>query len=261
MALISKPYTFSAGSTIVASEHNSNFDTLYNEINGSLSNANISASAAITDSKLAQLTTAGKVSGASLTLLTSLPSGAGLIPTANLGSGTATSAKVLTGDQTWSTLTSSSIPAGTTIQTQYAEYTTAGQTAVAIPQDNTIPQSGEGAQLVTVSITPSSASNILIVEATTHLSISSATIRFAAALFQDSTADALSVSCGRGEATANTTEVTVKKHMVAGTTSATTFKLRVGAESGTLSYNRSNDSSTYMGGVLITSITVREIKV
>jgi len=84
MALISKPNTFSAGNTIVASEHNSNFDTIYNEFNGSISNANISNTAAIVDSKLAQITTAGKVSGAALTSLSSIPSGAGTIPTANL---------------------------------------------------------------------------------------------------------------------------------------------------------------------------------
>jgi hypothetical protein len=52
MGLISKPNTFSAGAVIVASEHNANFDEVYNLVNGSISNANISASAAIATSKL-----------------------------------------------------------------------------------------------------------------------------------------------------------------------------------------------------------------
>jgi len=52
MALIVKLYTFSAGATIVASEHNSNFDTVYNEVNGSLDNANIKANAGIAGSKI-----------------------------------------------------------------------------------------------------------------------------------------------------------------------------------------------------------------
>jgi hypothetical protein len=52
MGIVSKTYTFSAGATIFAAEHNTNFDTLYNVVNGDLSNANISASAAIAYSKL-----------------------------------------------------------------------------------------------------------------------------------------------------------------------------------------------------------------
>ena len=84
MGLISKPYTFSSGATIVASEHNSNFDTAYNVINGNLDNANIKANAAIADSKLAQITTASKVSGAAFTNLANIPAGAGVIPAANL---------------------------------------------------------------------------------------------------------------------------------------------------------------------------------
>ena len=66
MALITKPNTFSAGATIIASEHNSNFDTIYNDYNGNITNANISASAAIVDTKFAQLTTASKVSYSAL---------------------------------------------------------------------------------------------------------------------------------------------------------------------------------------------------
>lgn len=84
MALVSKPFTFSAGATIVAAQHNSNFDAIFNDYNGNITDANLSASAEIEDSKLAQITTASKVSGAALTSLTSIPSGAGLIPAKNV---------------------------------------------------------------------------------------------------------------------------------------------------------------------------------
>lgn len=60
----------------------------------------------IADSKLSTITTAGKVSGAALTSLSSIPGGAGIIPVANLGSGTPTSAKYLAGDGTWTTTVS-----------------------------------------------------------------------------------------------------------------------------------------------------------
>ena len=52
MATIVKPNTFSAGATIIAAEHNENFDTIYNDHNGNISNVNVSASAAIVYSKL-----------------------------------------------------------------------------------------------------------------------------------------------------------------------------------------------------------------
>lgn len=84
MSIIIKTYTFSAGATIIAAEHNSNFDQLFNEINGNIDNNNIKLNASIVDSKLAQITSASKVSGAAITLLTSLPSAAGVIPNANL---------------------------------------------------------------------------------------------------------------------------------------------------------------------------------
>lgn len=51
---------------------------------GVIVDSDINASAAIADTKLAQITTAGKVSGAALTSLASIPAGAGVIPTANI---------------------------------------------------------------------------------------------------------------------------------------------------------------------------------
>ncbi len=62
MTLIVKPKTFSLGNVIVASEHNSNFDTIYDDYNGNIDNNNIKPNAAIEDTKLAQITTVGKVS-------------------------------------------------------------------------------------------------------------------------------------------------------------------------------------------------------
>lgn len=122
MAIVSLPYTFSAGATIIASQHNSNFSTIYNDYNGNITNVNISSSAgviysklnltngivnsdinssaAIADSKLAEITTAGKVSGSALTTLPNIPSGAGIVPIANLATGTPTGSKFVRDDNT-----------------------------------------------------------------------------------------------------------------------------------------------------------------
>lgn len=67
MALISKNFTFASGAIIVASQHNSNFDQLFNLVNGTLDTTNISASAGILDTQLATISTAGKVSGTAIT--------------------------------------------------------------------------------------------------------------------------------------------------------------------------------------------------
>ena len=84
MGVIIKLYTFAAGATILAAEHNDNFDKLYTLVNGNLDNNNISLTAGIVDSKLDTISTAGKVSGAALTSLSSVPSGAGYLPSANM---------------------------------------------------------------------------------------------------------------------------------------------------------------------------------
>ena len=59
---ITKPNTFTSGTTIVSGEVNSNFDTIYSEFNGSISNANVSGSAAIIGSKL-DLSAPGAIGG------------------------------------------------------------------------------------------------------------------------------------------------------------------------------------------------------
>ncbi len=53
------------------------------DANLQITNAKVAGAAAIADAKLAQLTTASKVSGASLTLLPNIPGAAGVIPDAN----------------------------------------------------------------------------------------------------------------------------------------------------------------------------------
>lgn len=55
MGLISKPYTFTNGTTADATEVNADFDTLYNAVNGGLDEDNLSPSAAIPNSALVDI--------------------------------------------------------------------------------------------------------------------------------------------------------------------------------------------------------------
>lgn len=67
MAIVSKPKTFTAGTVAVSADVNSDYDTLYNDYNGNITNANIAAAAAIADTKLATISSGGKVNISALT--------------------------------------------------------------------------------------------------------------------------------------------------------------------------------------------------
>jgi hypothetical protein len=59
MGTVTKSTTFVDGTVPTASQFNGDFDTIYNEFNGSIENANIDASAGISESKISFDTTAG----------------------------------------------------------------------------------------------------------------------------------------------------------------------------------------------------------
>jgi hypothetical protein len=129
-----------------------------------------------------------------------------------------------------------------------------------IPQDDTIPQNTEGTEVMTLAITPTSATNVLMIEAIVHGSNSVANA-LVAALFQDATAGALAVSSGPYIATANAfSQISLRHKMTAGTTSATTFKIRIGATTAGTTYFNGN-VTRYYGGAFVSSITITEINV
>lgn len=126
-----------------------------------------------------------------------------------------------------------------------------------IPTDNTIPQNTEGTEFMTLAITPTSATNKLIIVVTFEGS-SSLNNAVIAALFQDSTADALASGWQGSIATGTVMTITFSHTMIAGTTSATTFKVRVGGSSAsTITFNGSG-SAAFLGGTLASSITITE---
>ena len=80
MATITPGYAFATTEQVTAAK----LASLAGGTISSIVNADISVSAAIADTKLAQITTASKVSGAAITSLASTPSGAGTLPIANI---------------------------------------------------------------------------------------------------------------------------------------------------------------------------------
>jgi hypothetical protein len=144
---------------------------------------------------------------------------------------------------------------GAVLQVKSVTYSTQTSGATTFPLDNTIPQNTEGTELVTLSITPSNASNRLLIIANFIVHAGSVA-GCGPALFQDSTANALSyaiqvIGAGYGA------PATLVHEMAAGTTSATTFKIRVGTHNGTWYVNQTN--SYTFGGSPKSVLTIFEI--
>ena len=129
-----------------------------------------------------------------------------------------------------------------------------------IPYDNTIPQNTEGLEMMTQAITPTSASSLLKIEVVVQGSCSSHA-QFQIALFQDSTANALAVSRIRADAqqAVHLNNNNMMHVMVSGTTSATTFKVRLGVSSGVVWLNATSaNTGGLFGGKCNSGIVVTE---
>jgi hypothetical protein len=130
-----------------------------------------------------------------------------------------------------------------------------------LPQDDTIPQITEGIEVMTLSITPKSTSNILYIDVCIALMSNSfaGAHTYVAALFQDSTANALaSATMATAASGIEKAGPNFRHKMTAGTTSSTTFSVRIGSSSaGTTTFN-GESSSRKLGGSLASSITITE---
>lgn len=128
-----------------------------------------------------------------------------------------------------------------------------------IPFDDTIPQNTEGDEYMTLAITPTNSSNKLRIEVEAFAT-SSVGAWIATALFQDTTANALACNSNLDSNVATGGGLQRLTHyMTAGTTSSTTFKVRIGGSAvGTTTFNGQSGGRKY-GGVLASSITITEI--
>lgn len=128
--------------------------------------------------------------------------------------------------------------------------------STALPVITTKPQNTAGTEVITLAITPKSASNILVIDFITSGSTSAGDI-VTTALFQDSTADALCafMVCNTDR------QVTpiLKYYMTAGTTSSTTFKIRIGTNGANTFYTNAGTTGVQLwGGLAVTNLIITE---
>ncbi len=158
-----------------------------------------------------------------------------------------------------SSITSTQLGTGMVVQVVSTNYTAVSTGTTTIPLDDTIPQITEGTEFMTQAITPKSATNILVIEAVL-LGSSSVATDILAALFQDSTANALAADGTYQTTSTGRVTVPLTHSMVAGTTSSTTFRVRGGSPTaGTFSFN--GTSATRLFGAITKSfIRITEYK-
>ncbi len=154
------------------------------------------------------------------------------------------------------------IPVGGVVQSVDTTLATVVACTGAFGIDDTIPQNTEGTEvLVASAFTPTNASNRLRIEFWAPcISNSVSNHKTAIALFQDSTADAIAVT---GATSLTDSRGWLVHEMAAGTTSATTFKIRISNENGGTTYVNSSSSNLTRsyGGISKARIRITEIKV
>ena len=125
-----------------------------------------------------------------------------------------------------------------------------------IPYDDTIPQNTEGAEYMTLAITPKNATNKLRIDVV-WVGSPADTKTLTVALFQDSTANALA-AVGAVITGDWTQHITFTHYMTSGTTNATTFKVRAGTNGNTTVTFNGQVQARKLGGVMASSIVITE---
>jgi len=160
-----------------------------------------------------------------------------------------------------SKLATTNLGTGAVLQVVNVQDGAVATTTGTVSYDDTIMQNNEGGEFMTLAITPTSATNKLKIDVCFNGSANTGNKITTVGLFQDTTADALAEASVFVSATNCPHNVNFTHFMTAGTTSATTFKVRGGNDtSSTLTMNGQNGSRKY-GGVFASSITITEIAV
>jgi hypothetical protein len=134
-------------------------------------------------------------------------------------------------------------------------YTTLG---TILPLDDTKPQITEGVGILDVAITPNNASSVLEIDFNGSFG-GSTSLRVLAALFVDSTADALNVVGGIITNTNQHITLSMKFRVAAGSTSSRTYRIRAGSDVALDAFLNGDSAGRQFGGVSTAILTVHEI--
>lgn len=160
-------------------------------------------------------------------------------------------------------------PAGGSVLVKSVQslYTTKLQITTGVTLNDNIPQNTAGVEVTTLSITPASASNILVITFSIGYGYAAADQFGSPAyifLFQDSTANALCATFGSSVVAPSSAEVyggegILRYFMTAGTTSSTTFKIRMGTFGSGIVLNGRFNNARVWGGVSAGMFQIQEL--
>lgn len=151
---------------------------------------------------------------------------------------------------------------GAAVNSAYAEYLLNADFAGTIPFDDTIPQIGEGSQILTLNYpAPKSLTNKLrCIFSTCMVTATAGGIGFAAAIFRQGVNDALSTAFAHTSNNGFITPLMVVAEFVPGTLNPLTLEVRMGSSAGTAFRLNGNAAGRIFGGVWRTTLVVTEIK-
>lgn len=147
------------------------------------------------------------------------------------------------------------ITAGMVVDSAVAAYSTTSSLTAVIPIDNTIPQISEGTQILTLNITPKSATNKLRIRVSGGWYNRAAAVNNVAAIFADNDVNAKAAILDSIEVAGYLGQVAFETEFVPGSTATRTISVRVGPTAGTCVVN-----GAYLGGTNRWWLTVEEIK-
>jgi len=146
---------------------------------------------------------------------------------------------------------------GGILQIVSTEQTADFSTTATIPFDATIPQSTEGTEYITQAITPISASSVLEIDVQLMVG-GNAGGMIISPLFKDS--DANAIFTGSSPTSGSTFfPLSYKYRVASGSTTARTYKVRIGSNGITVYVNRTSAAADIFGASVLSRITITEI--